>query len=137
LLKRIFIYDPKRRITAKEALNHPWFTEKFEDDGTEAAKIKVERERQARSEADQARLQVREVEIMQQEQELLKRQEEALRNQHLHQQQHQHQHQQQRHERQGQASTSAGTGNSNGNLSGYENYRVNNGKGTSGVGVRA
>ncbi|PSR79745.1 serine threonine protein kinase CMGC group [Coniella lustricola] len=44
LLKRIFIYDPQNRITAKQALQHPWFKETAHpDDGTEAAKIKMER----------------------------------------------------------------------------------------------
>ncbi|KAM0324324.1 hypothetical protein ACHAQA_008103 [Verticillium albo-atrum] len=46
LLKKIFIYDPAHRITAKEALNHPWFKEPAQpDDGTEAAKIRLERSR--------------------------------------------------------------------------------------------
>ena len=46
LLKRIFVYDPARRITAKEALQHPWFKEPAQpDDGTEAAKIRAERMR--------------------------------------------------------------------------------------------
>ncbi|KAJ2894576.1 Dual specificity protein kinase lkh1 [Zalerion maritima] len=45
LLEKIFVYDPKKRIKAKEALNHPWFSETaYPDDGTEAAKIKRERE---------------------------------------------------------------------------------------------
>ncbi|KAF1844369.1 kinase-like protein [Cucurbitaria berberidis CBS 394.84] len=48
LLRRIFVYDPKRRITAKEALQHPWFKESLMDDGTEAHKIRLERERKAR-----------------------------------------------------------------------------------------
>jgi len=44
LLKKIFVYDPAQRITAKQALNHPWFKEMAQpDDGTEAAKIRVER----------------------------------------------------------------------------------------------
>jgi len=47
LLRKIFVYDPKKRITAREALKHPWFNELVEDDGTEAARIKVERERVA------------------------------------------------------------------------------------------
>ncbi|KAK8152979.1 kinase-like domain-containing protein [Phyllosticta citrichinensis] len=40
LLRKIFVYDPSKRITAKEALNHPWFSERIEDDGTEALKIR-------------------------------------------------------------------------------------------------
>ena len=47
LLRKIFVYDPKRRITAREALKHPWFDELVEDDGTEAGRIRVERERLA------------------------------------------------------------------------------------------
>lgn len=44
LLKKIFVYDPSQRITAKQALNHPWFKEMAQpDDGTEAAKIRLER----------------------------------------------------------------------------------------------
>jgi dual-specificity kinase len=44
LLKQIFVYDPSQRITAKEALNHAWFKEMaYNDDGTEAAKIRLER----------------------------------------------------------------------------------------------
>ncbi|KAI5465447.1 kinase-like domain-containing protein [Mariannaea sp. PMI_226] len=44
LLKKIFVYDPAHRITAKQALNHPWFKEMAQpDDGTEAAKIRAER----------------------------------------------------------------------------------------------
>ncbi|KAJ9152014.1 Dual specificity protein kinase lkh1 [Pleurostoma richardsiae] len=46
LLKRIFVYDPAQRITAKEALQHPWFKETAHpDDGTEAARIRMERMR--------------------------------------------------------------------------------------------
>ncbi|KAF2230057.1 kinase-like protein [Viridothelium virens] len=47
LLRLIFIYDPKRRITAKEALKHPWFHETLQDDGTEATRIKLTREARA------------------------------------------------------------------------------------------
>lgn len=47
LLRRIFVYDPKKRITAREALKHAWFEELVEDDGTEAGRIKEERERMA------------------------------------------------------------------------------------------
>jgi dual-specificity kinase len=43
LLKRIFVYDPKSRISAKEALKHPWFRETLVDDGTEAIRIREER----------------------------------------------------------------------------------------------
>ncbi|KAK0737120.1 kinase-like domain-containing protein [Apiosordaria backusii] len=46
LLQKIFVYDPARRITAKEALRHPWFQElAFPDDGTEAARIRAEKQR--------------------------------------------------------------------------------------------
>lgn len=44
LLKKIFVYDPAYRITAKQALNHPWFKEMAPpDDGTEAFKIRLQR----------------------------------------------------------------------------------------------
>ncbi|KAK5051490.1 hypothetical protein LTR84_003142 [Exophiala bonariae] len=43
LLKKIFVYDPKNRISAKEALKHPWFKETLVDDGTEAIRIREER----------------------------------------------------------------------------------------------
>ncbi|KAK2020992.1 kinase-like protein [Colletotrichum zoysiae] len=47
LLRKIFVYDPQHRITAKQALQHPWFKEPATpDDGTEAAKIRMERMRQ-------------------------------------------------------------------------------------------
>jgi len=46
LLQKIFVYDPNRRITAKEALQHPWFKEiAIADDGTEAARIRAEKEK--------------------------------------------------------------------------------------------
>lgn len=51
LLRRIFMYDPKQRLTAKQALKHPWFKETITDDGTEAARIRLQRER-AREEID-------------------------------------------------------------------------------------
>lgn len=38
LLQKIFVYDPKQRLTAKQALKHPWFKENIVDDGTEALK---------------------------------------------------------------------------------------------------
>ncbi|RPA95096.1 kinase-like protein [Choiromyces venosus 120613-1] len=44
LLKRIFVYDPNKRITAKEALKHPWFREVVQDEGTEATKLRLERQ---------------------------------------------------------------------------------------------
>lgn len=44
LLKKIFVYDPNKRITAKEALKHDWFKELVQDEGTEAAKIKLEKQ---------------------------------------------------------------------------------------------
>lgn len=37
------MYDPKSRITAKQALKHPWFREQIVDDGTEAIRIRDER----------------------------------------------------------------------------------------------
>jgi len=44
LLRQIFVYDPLERVTAQEALRHPWFSESpVPDDGTEAAKIRQER----------------------------------------------------------------------------------------------
>lgn len=46
LLHRIFVYDPADRITAKQALQHPWFKEiATPDDGTEAIKIRLQREK--------------------------------------------------------------------------------------------
>lgn len=47
LLKRIFVYSPRKRITAKQALNHPWFKELLQDDGTEALKIRKAAQRKA------------------------------------------------------------------------------------------
>lgn len=44
LLRKIFVYDPRIRISAKNALKHPWFRETLIDDGTEAARIRRERE---------------------------------------------------------------------------------------------
>lgn len=45
LLKKIFIYDPNERITAKQALQHAWFKEAASpDDGTEAHKIRLQRQ---------------------------------------------------------------------------------------------
>lgn len=49
LLRKIFVYDPKRRITAKEALKHPWFREQVRDDGSEALKLRLAREDEARN----------------------------------------------------------------------------------------
>jgi len=48
LLRKIFVYDPHKRITAKEALQHPWFRERIEDDGTEAENIKAAKEAKTR-----------------------------------------------------------------------------------------
>jgi len=49
------VYDPKKRITAKEALQHSWFKESLMDDGTEAHKIRLEREKKARKQQEQER----------------------------------------------------------------------------------
>jgi dual-specificity kinase len=44
LLQKIFVYDPAHRITAKQALQHPWFREvAHPDDGTEAARIRADK----------------------------------------------------------------------------------------------
>jgi dual-specificity kinase len=37
------VYDPAKRITAKQALSHPWFLESSLDDGTEAARLRDEK----------------------------------------------------------------------------------------------
>lgn len=48
LLKKIFVYDPSDRITAHQALQHPWFKEAaLADDGTEATKIRLQRKEAA------------------------------------------------------------------------------------------
>lgn len=39
LLQRIFVFNPTQRITAKEALKHPWFAETSIDEGIEAFQI--------------------------------------------------------------------------------------------------
>ena len=41
------MYDPKSRISAKEALKHPWFKETLVDDGTEAIRIREQRASEA------------------------------------------------------------------------------------------
>lgn len=51
------MYDPKKRITAKEALQHPWFKESLMDDGTEAHKIRLEREKKARRQEEERQYQ--------------------------------------------------------------------------------
>lgn len=48
LLRKIFVYDPSERITAQQALQHPWFKEAaVADDGTEATKIRLQRKQAA------------------------------------------------------------------------------------------
>ncbi|KAI2008611.1 serine threonine protein kinase CMGC group [Ophidiomyces ophidiicola] len=51
LLRRIFVYDPHSRITALDALKHPWFKESTLDDGTEAVRIgqQMQKDRAARA----------------------------------------------------------------------------------------
>ncbi|KAI9820066.1 MAG: dual specificity protein kinase kns1 [Phylliscum demangeonii] len=46
LLRRIFYYDPLDRLSAKEALQHDWFKETTVDDGSEAARLRMERSRE-------------------------------------------------------------------------------------------
>jgi dual-specificity kinase len=53
LLKKIFVYDPAKRITAKQALRHPWFKESIKDDGTEAARIRDEKAAKKRLASEQ------------------------------------------------------------------------------------
>ncbi|KAF8462910.1 kinase-like domain-containing protein [Kalaharituber pfeilii] len=53
LLKKIFIYDASKRITAKEALRHPWFKEVQNDEGAEAARIRLENEKTRAQEQQQ------------------------------------------------------------------------------------
>ncbi|KAK9453716.1 kinase-like domain-containing protein [Dipodascopsis uninucleata] len=36
LLKRIFVYEPSERITAREALEHPWFQQIYIDEGSDS-----------------------------------------------------------------------------------------------------
>ncbi|KIW04875.1 hypothetical protein, variant 1 [Verruconis gallopava] len=43
LLRKIFVYNPAKRISAKQALKHPWFKETLQDDGTEAARIREQK----------------------------------------------------------------------------------------------
>ncbi|PNY29403.1 Dual specificity protein kinase lkh1 [Tolypocladium capitatum] len=52
LLRKMFVFDPSQRITAKQALNHSWFKEMAPpDDGTEAAKIRLGMNRQKQENA--------------------------------------------------------------------------------------
>ncbi|KAI9711250.1 MAG: dual specificity protein kinase kns1 [Bogoriella megaspora] len=51
LLRQIFVYDPEKRIKAHDALKHPWFRETLQDDGTEATRIKLQREARANQKA--------------------------------------------------------------------------------------
>ena len=44
LLKKIFIYDASKRLSAQEALKHPWFREVQNDEGVEAARMRLESE---------------------------------------------------------------------------------------------
>jgi dual-specificity kinase len=55
-LRRIFVYDPQDRINAKQALQHPWFKEiAGPDDGTEATKIRVQRDAEKEVAAERER----------------------------------------------------------------------------------
>jgi dual-specificity kinase len=53
-LRKIFVYDPADRITATQALQHPWFKEAATpDDGTEATKIRLQRQQAEEAAANQ------------------------------------------------------------------------------------
>ncbi|EWC47067.1 hypothetical protein DRE_03436 [Drechslerella stenobrocha 248] len=43
LLKKIFVYDPAKRISARDALKHPWFNEGFRDEGITVAQMRIDR----------------------------------------------------------------------------------------------
>ncbi|KAF3929486.1 hypothetical protein ABW19_dt0200312 [Dactylella cylindrospora] len=43
LLKKIFVYDPAKRITARDALKHPWFNEVIRDEGITVAQMRIDR----------------------------------------------------------------------------------------------
>ncbi|EPS43268.1 hypothetical protein H072_2737 [Dactylellina haptotyla CBS 200.50] len=44
LLKKIFVYDPAKRISARDALKHPWFNEVIRDEGITVAQMRIDRE---------------------------------------------------------------------------------------------
>ena len=46
------MYDPDKRITAKQALKHPWFRELLKDDGTEATKIRLDKEKKEKERSE-------------------------------------------------------------------------------------
>ncbi|KAF3926864.1 hypothetical protein ABW20_dc0103841 [Dactylellina cionopaga] len=60
LLKKIFVYDPAKRISARDALKHPWFNELIRDEGITVAQMRIdrgvemERELKRRREGDSA-----------------------------------------------------------------------------------
>jgi dual-specificity kinase len=55
LLRKIFVYDPASRISALDALQHPWFKEiPDKDDGTAAAVLREERRAAAPAAATRA-----------------------------------------------------------------------------------
>ncbi|KAK1756272.1 kinase-like domain-containing protein [Echria macrotheca] len=57
LLKKIFVYEPSKRITAHQALQHPWFKEVAQpDDGTEATRLRIEKEREKMKQEGMGRL---------------------------------------------------------------------------------
>ncbi|KAF3163244.1 dual specificity protein kinase kns1 [Orbilia oligospora] len=43
LLKKIFVYDPAKRISARDALKHPWFNEVIRDEGITVAQMRIDR----------------------------------------------------------------------------------------------
>ncbi|KAK6506018.1 dual specificity protein kinase kns1 [Arthrobotrys conoides] len=43
LLKKIFVYDPAKRISARDALKHPWFNEVIRDEGITVAQMRIDK----------------------------------------------------------------------------------------------
>ncbi|KAF3928674.1 hypothetical protein ABW21_db0202870 [Orbilia brochopaga] len=55
LLKKIFVYDPAKRISARDALKHPWFNEVFRDEGITVAQMRLDRNNEMQQELKKRR----------------------------------------------------------------------------------